>query len=71
MLAKAAERGVRLILPVAKALIAEGVPVGTLVLDADFAKRLIGEGFTFVACGSDAAILARGADNLLATMKAS
>jgi 4-hydroxy-2-oxoheptanedioate aldolase len=57
-----------LILPAAKSLIRQGVPVGTLVLDPGFARKLIGEGFTFVACGSDAALLARGADTLLKTM---
>jgi len=58
-----------LILPAAKRLIARGVPVGTLVLDPAFAKRLIGEGFSFVACGSDAALLARGGDALLNSMR--
>jgi 4-hydroxy-2-oxoheptanedioate aldolase len=58
-----------LILPVAKSLIAQGVPVGTLVSDADFARRLIDDGFSFVACGTDAGLLARGADALLVGMK--
>jgi len=58
-----------LIKPVARELIDRGVPVGTLVQDAAFAKDLISDGFSFVACGSDAGLLARGADNLLATMK--
>jgi len=58
------------IMPVARALMAKGVPVGTLVTDADMAARLINEGFTFVACGTDAGLLARGADTLLAKMKA-
>ena len=54
--------------PAAKVLMDAGVPVGTLVFDADFAKRLLGEGFTFVACGSDLQILARGVDALRARM---
>jgi len=58
-----------LIMPVAKKLISQGVPVGTLVFDTDFAKRLYGEGFTFIAVGSDAGLLARGADSLLNTMR--
>ena len=57
------------ILPVARALIARGVPVGTLVLDPARARALLGEGFGFVACGVDTSILARGADSLLKTMK--
>ena len=57
------------ILPVAHALIARGVPVGTLVTDPARARSLLGEGFRFVACGIDTAILARGADNLLKSMK--
>lgn len=58
-----------LILPVAARLIATGVPVGTLVSDPVFARKLLDQGFTFVACGVDAGILARGADALLKTMK--
>jgi len=58
-----------LIRPVAAELIEQGVAVGTLVSDAGFAARLLNEGFTFVACGSDAGLLARGADNLLAKVK--
>ncbi|MGI9522063.1 MAG: HpcH/HpaI aldolase family protein [Hyphomicrobiaceae bacterium] len=58
-----------LIMPAAKALMANGVPVGTLVLDAAFAAKLLGDGFTFVACGSDTALLAKGADSLLASVK--
>jgi 4-hydroxy-2-oxoheptanedioate aldolase len=56
--------------PVAKDLIARGVPVGTLVSDPAFAADLLRDGFSFVACGSDAGLLARGADTLLATVKA-
>ena len=57
------------ILPQAKRLIAKGVPVGTLVMDQTFSKNLIAEGFTFVACGSDASLLARGSDALLAGIR--
>ncbi|MCF8486953.1 MAG: HpcH/HpaI aldolase/citrate lyase family protein [Rhodobacteraceae bacterium] len=59
-----------LVRPVAQRLIAAGVPVGTLVPDPAFARQLLAEGFTFVACGSDLGLLARGADHLLRTMKA-
>ncbi len=58
-----------LIEPAAKALIAKGVPVGTLVLDPTFAAKLLKDGFTFVACGTDTAILSKGADALLASVK--
>lgn len=58
-----------LILPVAKKLIAKGVPVGTLVLNPQFAAKLLDEGFTFVACGSDAVLLAKASDNLLESVK--
>lgn len=58
-----------LIKPAARKLIAKGVPVGTLVLDPDFAATLLNEGFTFVACGTDASLLARGADALLAQVR--
>ncbi len=59
-----------LIRPAAQKLIAKGMPVGTLVLDPGFAADLLNEGFTFVACGTDASILARGADALLAQVRA-
>lgn len=58
-----------LIKPVAQKLIANGVPVGTLVLDPDFAADLLNDGFTFVACGTDAALLAKASDTLLATVR--
>lgn len=58
------------IMPVAKRLMAEGIPVGTLVADTKLARRLLDEGFTFVACGIDASILAKGVDALLGEMKA-
>lgn len=57
-----------LILPVAKRLIAAGIPVGTLVTDPAYARKLLDEGFRFVACGTDAGLLARGADDLRKTM---
>ncbi|MEM7257231.1 MAG: HpcH/HpaI aldolase/citrate lyase family protein [Pseudomonadota bacterium] len=46
-----------------------GKPVGTLVTDPQFAAGLLTSGFSFVACGTDAGLLARGADQLLATVK--
>ena len=58
-----------LIKPAAKKLADAGMPVGTLVLDPAFAADLLNEGFTFVACGTDTAVLARGADALLADVK--
>ncbi|MCB5197691.1 4-hydroxy-2-oxo-heptane-1,7-dioate aldolase [Loktanella sp. TSTF-M6] len=56
--------------PAAAALMAAGVPVGTLVQDVTFARSLLADGFTFVACGIDATLLARASDNLLAGMRA-
>jgi 4-hydroxy-2-oxoheptanedioate aldolase len=58
-----------LIKPAAQKLIAKGIPVGTLVLDPAFATELLNEGFTFVACGTDASLLAKASDQLLATVK--
>ena len=55
--------------PAAQKLIAKGVPVGTLVLDPAFATELLNEGFTFVACGTDASLLAKASDHLLSTVK--
>lgn len=46
-----------------------GKPTGTLVLDADKASQLFNDGFSFVACGSDLALLARGADSLLTQVR--
>lgn len=57
------------ILPVARRLMAQGIPVGTLVADSALARRLLDEGFTFVACGIDASILSKGVDALLGEMK--
>ncbi len=59
-----------LIRPAAQKLIAMGVPVGTLVLDPDFAAELLNEGFTFVAGGIDADLLARASDTMIAKVKA-
>ena len=53
----------------AKKLMAKGVPVGTLVLNAEFAAELLNDGFSFVACGSDASLLAKASDTLLADVK--
>lgn len=53
----------------ARGLIAKGIPVGTLVADPAFATKLLADGFTFVACGSDIGILAKGADAVMAQVK--
>lgn len=58
-----------LIKATAAKLIAKGVPVGTLVFDPDVAAELLNEGFTFVACGMDASLLARASDAALAEVK--
>jgi len=58
-----------LIKPVAKKLMNKGMPVGTLVLDPDFAAELLNDGYTFVACGMDTSLLARASDALLAKVK--
>ena len=42
----------------------EGKPSGTLVANPDKAIELFDKGFTFVACGTDTNLLARGADAL-------
>lgn len=57
------------IMPVAQALMEQGVPVGTLTLNPVQAKELFAAGFSFVACGMDLHLLAQGADNLLADMR--
>lgn len=59
-----------LILPAARKLMDAGIPVGTLVTDPVFAQKLFAEGFSFVACGTDTNLLAKGADALLAQMRA-
>lgn len=58
-----------LIKPAAEALIAKGIPVGTLVMDTAFAAELLNDGFTFVACGSDSGFLAKATDNALTAVK--
>ena len=58
-----------LIMPTAKALIANGVPVGTLVSDTDFGINLLNEGFSFVACGLDTVLLARASDAVIAKVR--
>lgn len=55
--------------PVAQKLSAQGMPVGTLVGDLDFAASLLNAEFTFVACGSDANMLARAADSTVQKMR--
>lgn len=57
------------IMPAAEAVREAGKPIGTLVMDAAKAAELIGHGFTFVACGSDTGLLAKGADGLLASVR--
>ena len=57
------------ILPAAGRLMDKGVPVGTLVADANFAAELLREGFSFVACGADIGLLAKGADQLLGNVR--
>ena len=53
----------------AKKVEAAGKPAGTLVFDPTKATALLKDDFTFVACGSDLGLLARGADNLLAELR--
>ncbi|MEV8467596.1 aldolase/citrate lyase family protein [Fluviibacterium sp. DFM31] len=55
--------------PVARRVMAMGVPVGTLVSDPALAAELLDEGFAFVACGTDTGLLARGSDALLADVR--
>lgn len=55
--------------PVARRLIEKGVSVGTLVSDVALAAQLLDEGFSFVACGTDTGLLARGSDALLADLR--
>ncbi len=57
------------IMPVAKALMGQGMPVGTLVTDPVFATKLLGEGFTFVACGTDTGLLTKATNDLVAQMQ--
>ena len=58
-----------LILAAARKLMDADIPVGTLVTDPAFAAKLINDGFTFVACGTDTNLLSKGADALLAQMR--
>ncbi len=58
------------IMRAAAPLIAKGVPVGTLVGDVAFARKLLADGFTFVACGTDAGLLANATDQLVADLRA-
>jgi len=53
----------------AKQVEAVGKPAGTLVMDPAKASALLSDDFTFVACGSDTGLLARGADKLLEDVK--
>ncbi|MBD3663895.1 HpcH/HpaI aldolase family protein [Sulfitobacter aestuariivivens] len=55
--------------PAARKLMDRRMPVGTLVSDPAFATELLNDGFSFVACGSDAGLLAKAADTLLKTVK--
>ncbi len=57
------------IMPAAEAVRQVGKPVGTLVFDGDRAAELMRDGFTYVACGGDVALLAKGADALLASVR--
>jgi 4-hydroxy-2-oxoheptanedioate aldolase len=59
----------KLIKPVAQKLISKGIPVGTLVLDTDFAAELLNEGFTFVASAVDSDLLAKATDNALSNVR--
>jgi len=55
--------------PIAKQLIDKGMPLGTLTGDPERAIALLNAGYTFVACGVDAGLLAKSADALLAKVK--
>lgn len=55
--------------PIAKQLMAKGMPIGTLVGDPVKAVSLLRSGYTFVACGADTALLAKSSDALLATVR--
>lgn len=58
------------IMPVAKALMKQGVPVGTLVTEQTMAIDLLNDGFTFVAVGTDTGLLVKATDSLLADVRA-
>ncbi len=50
----------------ARKVAALGKPTGTLIGDLKLVEHWLKSGFSFVACGSDLALLARGAENLRA-----
>ena len=50
-------------------VMALGKPVGTLVSSVERGVDLLNAGYSFVACGSDLGLLARGADALLANVR--
>ena len=43
-----------------------GKPTGILIADLQLVAKWLSSGFSFVACGSDIGLLARGAENLRA-----
>lgn len=53
----------------AQKVMALGKPVGTLVSTVERGVDLLNAGYSFVACGSDLGLLARGADALLSTVR--
>ncbi|MEX0284213.1 MAG: HpcH/HpaI aldolase/citrate lyase family protein [Paracoccaceae bacterium] len=55
--------------PISKRLADKGMPVGTLVADLDFAGGLLNEEFSFVACSTEAAALARAMDSTVSKMR--
>lgn len=56
--------------PVSRRLAAAGHRVGTLVTDQGFAAELLRDEFTFVACATDASLLARAADEAVKNVRA-
>jgi 4-hydroxy-2-oxoheptanedioate aldolase len=50
----------------ARKVAAVGKPSGTLIADLKLVEHWLKSGFSFVACGSDVALLAKGAENLRA-----
>lgn len=56
----------QIIFEAARKVRAMGIPTGTLVGGAELTKRVLDEGFLFVAIGSDLGLVARGAEALLA-----
>ncbi len=53
----------------AEKVITLGKPVGTLIGDVARIRECIDRGFTFIACGSDLGLVARGAEGLLANVR--